>query len=269
VSPLKRSLQHPLKYDERLGPSRLYLDDLEDLLSYLHDAVAEARADMVERIVKDLRKRRPSANSEELEKEANELVESRYKVELRAGEAVAEKVEDLRDATPGELNELSITCSRPGVAILLTPRFGHANGVAATDDDGTRNIVEDVARFFRARRTLYVAKRFLTRMGISFTFVVGPVSVIASQWLSTDHNWSLRDTVSAILILLLGPALILTDQLVVMRRSGGVAIIPERRKDVRVISGQTRRDIGIAVLGAAVGGFLGIAGTLIADAVSK
>jgi hypothetical protein len=269
VSPLKRSLrQNPLRYEERLGPSKLYLDDIEDLLSYLREAAEETRIEAIERIVEDMRKDRPSANIDDLKQEAGKMAESKFEVEFKAGEAVAEEAEDLRDSTPKELDDVSISCSHPAVAIVLSPGWARVLGLAAaSDDDRTRNVVKDVAQFLRARRTVYVGGH-RTRLAILTTFGLVPVALAFIYW-RNRNDWNVASTIALTFVLVTGLIPIVADRWIMFRISGGVRIIPERRKDARLISSQTKRDILIAVLSAVVGSILGIAGTLITTAGAK
>jgi hypothetical protein len=243
-------------------------------LSYLRGVATESRAKALKGLVQQLKEDWPSVSISDLKRTAAKIVESRIEVELTAGEAVAEEAEDLRDATPRELNDLSIVCTHPKIAIQFGPQWARVRGFVEGEDNGTRNVVDDVARFFRARRTIYVGKRLLTRLGMLNTVVLVPL-LLGTYWFlsGTDITTGSRRlalkiyTGFALVAWVVFP--LAFDQLIRVRQTGGVIVIPQRRKDAHVISSQTKRNIAIGVLSAVVGTILGIAGTLITTAVAK
>ena len=262
MSPLKRSLrQTHLTYEEPLGPSKIYLDDLDALLDYLCDVADRKRTSDLEAIMGMVTERSEDrAEKEVVAGTANEMVGRKYQVELSAGDAVAEEVEDLRSSTPKELRRISIKCSRPLVLIHLGPNHARVIGIASSEDAETRQVVGDVARFLRARRALFIWNRALTLVAMIVGVAVLPSFAIIYAIFSP---WRLSDTIGTALSVLLCLGVIAADQVWFIRRTGGVTTTPEHRKDARLLSRQTKRDIAVALLGALAGGVLGIIGTLI------
>lgn len=93
---LHRQIRSVGPYRIPLGPSRLYLDDVQDIVNTIEDFTKEAR---------------DSASSESAIKHG--------KIEIAAGNAIADTVDDLREATQKELSRVSISLNSPLLRIDL------------------------------------------------------------------------------------------------------------------------------------------------------
>lgn len=81
------------------------------------------------------------------------LLESRTKkVRLRAGDAIADSVEDLPDATSKELRQVAIVTADPFVMVRLS--VVRPEVLTLDNSDEAQVLVDDVAALLRARKTL-------------------------------------------------------------------------------------------------------------------
>ena len=68
------------------------------------------------------------------------------------------------------------------------------------------------------------------------------------SWNATNV-WKRSDTFISIGLIVIGLLVPVVDQVFFTRRFGAVNVIPERRKDARLLSSQTKRDIVVATIG--------------------
>jgi hypothetical protein len=119
----------------RLGPSRLYLDDLQSIYDSL-SAVVE--------------KRDKVSDSHESEDPADE---THVGIEIEAGEAIADELIDLRDARPKELEELRISSRNPRITIDLWKRIAVIS--AFSTDREAEELAIGIRDYINSRRSVF------------------------------------------------------------------------------------------------------------------
>jgi hypothetical protein len=295
VSPLRRNIrQRSRAYERNLGPCKLYLDDLDDIVRTVREAASQERAASVKRRVGEIRSelglkpdedlregleniirqgnpdnRARAKNVLDLIKESEEglVYEPLYEVELKAGDATAEEVEDLRSATNKELRKVEISCSRPSIVIWLHSIGAQVFSIAQDPDSDVRLLVDDIADFVNGRRVI-VRRPRLGVLVLATVLLITGVGLLLKfpRWAfpyPRQGDWLLLGTLWLTLLLFVA-----VEQ-VVLRRLGSVVIVPERRDEMRGFSRVSRRDLVVALTSAIVGAFLATAGALIVANMTK
>lgn len=241
MSALKREIKPQMStHKTRLGPAKLCLDDVRDLL----DAVKVFQEDSTKK-----EKGAPAVQA------ANEPSEESRPVTLLAGNAVAESVDDLKEATPEELGHISIVSREPRIEIDLWHAW--AEVTVDTQDVTSRAFADSVAKYIKERRVnpLTLALRISD-------WLIAPSFLVLGVFLCFFYPE--RQTALSILgTLFLGGAFAGPGFRVYwVRKLGSVKIDPVWRNEKRRLSSQARINIAIAIgaalLGAAITSVAGL-----------
>lgn len=230
-----------------LGPARLYLDDIEAITASLETFVKERRAAEATEAKDTISKAKEPDSPDDVS------------IELFAADAKADSIEDLRDATPEELNHLTIFCEDPTISIDLW----HIQAEVLTDRSNpeARALADDIAAFVKCRRSWSASWR--TRTGyIVFTLGYFGLAAAASFIIGLHSYASHHSGFTYVIVGLVFVAIaVFTAGLALIGGKdvpGTVIIIPTRRSESRRLSQRARRDLIIATI-AAVGGGIVIA----------
>jgi hypothetical protein len=231
---LHRQIRSTGSYNVDLNSSKLYLDDVQDILSAVEEFAKEY-----------------CQQSDERDKD--------WEITLQAGKATADSVEDLREATREELARLSIHLTKPRVAIDL---WRHVASITTDNHDlEARALADDITAFVHTKKSWTIGIERAFRYPL-LVWVVALVSLAYAATHSehnhpdyTDYYWSAG-------FLALG-ILAFVGEITVRRMLGidGVLIIASRRNEKQHISGRARRDIVIAIGTAVISAIIiGVAG---------
>ncbi|MEV1173567.1 hypothetical protein [Nonomuraea sp. NPDC049784] len=241
MNALKREIKPQMSaHRTKLGPAQLCLDDVRDLL----DAVKEFQGDIAKE-EKDPSEREAS----------NDLSENPHSVKLLAGNAVAETVEDLKEATPEELRHVSISTREPRIEIDLW--HTSAEITVDTQDVAARAFADSIASFISERKASLL------------TFAFRPIDwLIIPLMLSYGIFVYFFDPGKSPSLSVIGILLIITaiigpgSRIYWVRKSGSVKVDPVWRNEKRTLSSQARTNIliavGAALLGAAITSIAGL-----------
>lgn len=130
MSPLKRNIRRGrTEHTVTLGPARLYLDDLEELWT----AVQSLKAD-----------------------KGGPLPDWECNLQIRAGDAQADEIEDLAKASPKELRQVVLSNFRSGNPIRV--RLGRASAYVAVESDDAEavKLADEIKHYVDQRRRLSV-----------------------------------------------------------------------------------------------------------------
>jgi hypothetical protein len=178
-------------------------------------------------------------------------------LEIRALDATADEVEDLRDATRAELNHLSLILSAPKVRVDL---WNHnAEVIAETDTSDVRQLVEGIRKFTDNRRRwtaplrrvitgvlpLYLALAFL----IVTPYLPQSWGLYAKNAGGIGRYYGVVEVVVAVIV-------VLGSIYVYINRRHVIYILPEWRKENRGLSQRSRRDITVATISAVIGAII-------------
>jgi hypothetical protein len=231
---LKRSIQSksPSPFRISLGPALFRLDDVRDLYEGLRE-FSEGY-------------------------DAEPASEEGPTIELRAGDnAIAEEIEDLREATPSELREVSLILSMPKIKIDL-----HAKGaevIAESDTPTIRRFAEDVKKFTTHRNSRITGLRRVVRrnwtiyilLALYLYLTYAPLPWWLDYWFGGSGTFN-----TAVLIAVIAASIAVTVRQYLQLRDP-VRIVPIWRKDGRRITAETRRALIVGIAGAIVLGLLG------------
>src|SRR5688572_23571015 len=129
MSPLQRRIRRrAVRHSIKLGPARLYLDDIDDICTSLREHAAEVHDEFEAPLV------------------------------IQAGDAVADETDDLRQATKEELD--SILLYLPGDS-PISVSFGRIRAQIEVEaaDLKARALAEDIQSFILGRRSSLVPLR--------------------------------------------------------------------------------------------------------------
>jgi len=226
---LKRSLKAAAEAPFRIpiGPARFYLDDVKDIYEALIDFAQQQSA-----------------------KDSNTNVEIPC-VEIRALNATADEVADLKDATRPELDHLSLILSTPKVRVDL---WSHqAEIIAESDTSDVRKFVEGIAAFTDTRRK-WTAPLRRVATGVLPAYLL-LCSFIAIPYL--PRSWGLNNTQGinryngiaewffAVMVVALTIFMYVTRRYI-------VRVLPVWRQESRGLSQRSRRDIAVALIAATI-----------------
>jgi hypothetical protein len=214
----------------RLGPAKLYIDDIE----VIHKTLLEAAE-----------KRKP------------ELAEGESaSVVITAGEATADVPDDLSEARVEELRRIRLTLNNPVIVVELC--YPLQSRVSAMDSDadgravaeGIRDYVNGRSRWYsglRPVRSLWDGLMLVGGLGIVVGFLIQAQSL--GSWL-------------AYLLFVFGAIVVLSSaNCYLAYRHGAIRIISRRERENRSLSVEARRQLAIAIVGAIAGALiLGVAG---------
>jgi hypothetical protein len=247
LSPLRREVRRTsTDYERPLGPAKLYLDDLDDLVAELRKVVEVRR----ERTLESLKA--SDSLSEELNQsmqKVREAEESLYRVYIGVRGAEADEVDDLRSASPKDLRVVSIYSLNPRIRVYLTPSHATASVTAKADEASLRALIDDIVEFVKRRRVFLIWRTGYMYFG---AFLLAWVGLQSWAYLVDESR---PKTERYLLATAYGAMALVTIVLlpIMSRRQGGVVIVPERRGESRGLTAQTRRDLMVAVVGAVVG----------------
>ena len=231
-----------------LGPAMLYLDDIRDVYD---DLLAFSR-------------QWRTANQEPTQGSAGDPDNPQDVVEIRAQNAIAGSVEDLKDATRKELGHVSLICKSPKMRVDFWLRG--AQIIAESDSASVQSYAESLNQFVQGRRNwliLPLAIRKSTFLGLFAVlgyFLVAILLPVPYQFKIYPNN--ILYVESAVLVA------VLVFQLYRQYRNA-VKVSPAWRRENRGLSGKTRRDLAIALVSAIVAGFLGLWGGVLAHSDSS
>jgi hypothetical protein len=208
----------------RLGPSKLYIDDIALICDTLREA-SESRAKATDT-------------------EAAPVV-------ITAGEAMADSAEDLRDATPSELRSVRIALDRPLVSVDLWARSADVSAQSSDVDGKALALgIRDFVKSKRSWRGINVFVNGREVLPIAFLPIACLVyHVVGLGWVAA---------IAVTICLFLAGILV---SVISIYRSGSTLIIPRKQSEVRGLSAENRRQLLIGLTGAIVGALIaGIAG---------
>jgi hypothetical protein len=244
LSPLKRAIQPAADapFSIPLGPASFYLDDVKDI----HDALIEFSARQASSAVADDGK--PPDSNVGL-------------VEIRALNATADEIKDLQDATRAELNHLSLILSSPKIRIDLWSRS--AEVIAESDSPSVLSFAGGIASYVTTRKS-WVAVWKMLPVGLLLALpIVAALTVGRAVSKSSSLYFKLNQT-NAIAGLVYCAFVIANLVLYYRQRRHIVKVRPSWRNESRHLTGQMRRELIIALIGAVVLGLLGFwAGLLV------
>jgi len=233
VSPLRREIGRVGPYRLPLGPSRLFLDDVQDIVRHLQRLESTSKADEPVLEIK--------IGEQDLFKDVVAIV---------AVNAIADSVEDLRETTRDELDQVTIFHDKPIIQVDLW-RY-NAEVLAYPDDAASRATADDIAAFIRGKRTWLSPCRFCLLL-----FMLGIVGTLLLVGINVAHSHSHWYSNIYVLLLAIAAAIVGTFQdTYYAYRYGTVTIVPSWRKERRILSRQSRQALAVAILGAAAGAIL-------------
>jgi hypothetical protein len=221
----------------------LYLDDIQDI----HAGVADfSRQWLIDN---------PESTHED--KSSTDGLEGL--VEIRAQNATADSIEDLKDATRRELNHVSLICKSPKIRIDLWLR--NAVIIAESDSASVRSFTESLSKFIYERKNYAVillaaqTSAYLTLSALIAWIIIAILLPVPNEFKIYPNT--LTDIALAGFI---GVAF----YVVFRQYTSAIRVAPEWRREHRGLSSRTVREIIVAVIGGIVVGLLGLwAGLLI------
>lgn len=290
MSPLRRELrQTSYTHEESLGPAKLFLDDLDDLMKLLREASEERRREYVSELHERKRSEpgqretgeggnreadgitrtaKADPDSKELRgaaeraivdgrKAVDDWFARRFRVELKVGDAVADEPDDLRHAPRKDLSRVRISVMDIQLWVTLGPHYAKISAHVYQDDNlFARKLVDDTVRLINRRR-LHIVLTWATALyllGGGVFFALGALSAVNG------------DLAGGAPLVATGAILAVVPQFM-LRRSGSVTIVPRRYSEARGLSDQNRREVFVAIVSAAIGAILGTIGTIVTNLI--
>jgi hypothetical protein len=215
----------------RLGPSKLYLEDV----ALIHKTLVDAS-----------------------ETRAKKSGEEAAPVVITIGEATADWPADLSDATPKELLRVRVALDRPVVSIDLWRRGA---GVTAQSSDplATRLAcgIRDDVNGKRSMAGIKIFKSSADGLLVALIIIVCMAAIGSlSYFMQAPHVWLITSgsAVGLFICAIMGRSYFLY-------LSGAVKVVPRRINEARGLTSETRKQLFIGLAGAIVGGLIiGIAG---------
>lgn len=224
----------------RLGPSKLYIDDIRLIYSLLLE--------------------NSKARTGESGEEAAPVV-------ITAGKATADLPEDLSEARPEELQTVRVALDRPLVAVDLRRR-GAVVTAQSSDPRATalaRGIRDDV----NSKRSMVGIKVFKSPadgfLTVLIVLICAAIISPLSYSMHAPHVWLINSASAAGLFIcaILGRSFFLY-------LSGTVKVVPKTQNEIRGLTSETRKQLFIALAGAIVGGLIvGVAGLWAGGAIHR
>jgi hypothetical protein len=217
----------------RLGPAKIYLDDVQ----LIYESLAKAAI-----------KRAKDSN-----------VTEPAQIFIGAGEAYAESPDDLRDAKPEELQKVSIGIEHPAIVVDLHRRFASISAYSDVEDYDGEEVANRIRNYINSRRSFRAAflcwrpteLRRLVLGWFSF-FILGTLFGA----LTKPRLWFFGLIVATVVAITMAGLVTYT-----IYRLGAIRIIPHNESEIRGLSSETRKQLMIALIGAIVGALiLGLAG---------
>ena len=232
--PLHRTIEiadEPGLIRYRLGPSKLYIDDVRLIYEHLVDD--------------------SKARTRESGEEAAPVV-------ITAGKATADLPEDLSEATPKELQTVRVALDRPLVTVDLWRRG--AGVTAQSSDPRATALARGIRDNVNSKRSLLGIKVFKSSAdGLLIALIIVVCMTIISPLsysMHAPHVWLINSgsAVGLFMFTILGRSFFLY-------LSGTIKVVPRKQNEVRGLTSETRKQLFIALAGAIVGGLIvGLAG---------
>jgi hypothetical protein len=236
MSPLRRNIRQYGPSRTSLGPSKLYLDDIQAIVDALDEfAIEYAKAE--------------SAKSGEPITDLDGA-----KVIIVAGEAVADAVEDLREASQDELGRISIMLDEPRIVVNL--RHIASDISFPRENAEARAAADDIARHINRRRMRFTG--LWARLGLAIYHVLAIVVNLAFGLYKLMRH---QDVFGSIAFTMMDVTLLIF--LGGFTHSGNVnpvRVVPLKECEGRRISKRTRRDILVAAVSLAGAAIIAVAG---------
>jgi hypothetical protein len=232
MSPLHRIIRQHGPHRIPLGPAKLYLDDIQDIVS----AIESFKVERNKKITADSPAAAESNDSES--------------VAIIATDRIADTVEDLREASREELKHLSISLDSADLFIYLY----HINSDISVprDDTDTRALAEDLAHFIKKKRMRSGATWFLR--GSMLWLSIALVANISGCIYYIDHH---KAYASSLIAAVFSFALLMSlTTFVAPSKLNEVRIIAIKRSEDRWFSRASRREILIAVVASIIGAII-------------
>ncbi|WFB07388.1 hypothetical protein LRS74_10250 [Streptomyces sp. LX-29] len=173
-------------------------------------------------------------------------------VSLTAGDAIADEPDDLRDATSEELKSVRLALKDPLVSVDL---WDERADVTASSNTESRAVAVAIRDFVKGKRNLRGGYALL--QGAFDKCALLSAVIIAGVFLLMDIGlW-----VYAFPVLVGGACATFVPNAIGAYVTGTVRLIPQRRREARGLSIETRRQLIIGLSGAVIGAVIaGIAG---------
>ena len=225
----------PIRY--RLGPARIYLDDVELIYETLLAAAGENAGD--------------SKDDDAQDYKATSII-------ITAGDARADLPDDLRDARPGEVQRVRIAIKNPAISVDLFRRHAVVSTISSEPD--AREVAVGIQNFVNRRRSLRALYYFWGSAEIavfSLSLILAALIITVAITLATAYTLLSFAVIVAVLVVILTAG----GNCWFAYRLGAVHLIPRRESEIRKLSDETRKQLMIALLGAIIGGLVtGLAG---------
>jgi hypothetical protein len=218
----------------RLGPAKLYLDDI-DLIHQTLRRVGEERC-----------KELPPGETL-----------STAVVSITAGEATADVAEDLSEARPEELRKVRISLGLPLVVVQLGYPASASVSALASDADGLA-AAQGIRDYVNSRSRWHSRLRPIRRPGDVLILIIALVISL----LLRPPNVGLQYRLQAVAVTLTAVLVTLTGlNFFASYRAGSVRVIARKQSESRGLSADTRKQLLIGLAGAIVGAaILGVLG---------
>jgi hypothetical protein len=225
--------QRPGLVSYRLGPAKLYLDDIEAIYQLLLNTGQHGVAELDE--ATDLDKR---------------SVEKQSSVQITAGEAIADLPEDLRDAKPRELKRVSLALKSPAVVVELGYLIARVSALRSCA--AGRAAAEGIRDYVNSRVRPYSGFWFVR--GTHDVIMLTAAVLLAAGYIAAKGVRTGGQTAILVVGLLI---IYLSFGFLGSRKFGSVRVIPRRESESRGLSSETRKQLIIALVSAVVLGVLG------------
>lgn len=225
----------PIRF--RLGPARLYLNDVELIYETLLAAASKKAVD--------------SSTDDSQDNKAASII-------ITAGEARADHPCDLRDAQPEELQKVRIAMKDPAISIDLYRRYANISTVSS--DSEAKELAAAIHSFVNRHYSPRAAYHFWGSAEIVLFFLsltLATLIITAAVTLADTYALTFLAVIVAALVVILTAG----GNCWFTYRIGAVRLIPRRENEVRGLSAETRKQLMIALAGAIIGGLVvGLAG---------
>lgn len=226
MSPLHRQIRSYGPYRINLGPSRLFLDDIQDIISAIESFA--------------INKRKQETSDSEVTTKAEPSVL------IVAGNATADSVDDLREATREELNHLSLALDSPEFRVDLW--HIDADITTVRDDPDARALADDITAFIKRKRS-HRPISWLQSALATYILIFAGGNLAGTIYSIIHHLPFIPPLLYSIMWIASGMFFILRDT----GKRGAIRVIAMKRNESRRLSSRARRDIVIAVIASAIG----------------
>ncbi len=245
MSPLHRIIRQYGPYRIPLGPAKLYLDDIQDIVSTVETFAVE------------------HAKRKATETEGPTENPGPGSVMIVATDTVADSVDDLKEASKEDLKHLYISLDTAKLFVDLS-HIGSDISVPRDDSDA-RALGEDLAKFINSKRMRSASLWFLR--GGALYFLIGAIVNVSLGIYAIAHRQPYFPPFATAVFNI---AFIMALRTFVAPSSlNEVKVVPVKRSESRRLSSSTRREIVIAVIASAIGAAIVSVFTLWAGVFAK